>query len=348
MTEPSSDASSQETVRVGICGLGFMGRTHLQAYTDAIGDGHPARVVAVADADPDRRAGIPSAAGNIGEATGERLFDPAEVTGYEHPEDLFADTGVDLVSLCTPTDTHVPLASAALKAGKHVLLEKPVALTEADVHSLARLAREHDRICIPAMCMRFWPAWAWLKDTIDDRRYGGVQSARFERLGSMPAWNKAFYNDPARSGGALFDFHIHDTDFIVHCFGPPDSVTTTGTRLHPASVYTYSHGPATVSAEAGWLNSPHFPFRMRYTVEFEHAVADFDLTRSTPLLLHTGEGTEEPELSAHTGYDLEIRHAIEAVRSGTQPSPSLEDAALVTRVLEAEARSLETGQTVAL
>ncbi|MFG0307235.1 MAG: Gfo/Idh/MocA family protein [Phycisphaerales bacterium JB040] len=348
MTDHPTDASAPQTVRVGICGLGFMGRTHLDAYTAAIADGHDARLVAVADADPDRRAGIPSSAGNIGESSGERLFDPERVTGYERPENLFADDGVDLVSLCTPTDTHVPLATAALKAGRHVLLEKPVALTEAEVRTLAELARSNGLICIPAMCMRFWPAWSWLKTAIADGRYGPVRAARFERLGSAPAWNHAFYNDPARSGGALFDFHIHDADFIVHCFGPPGAVTTTGTRNHPATVYTYPDGPATVSAEAGWLSSPHFPFRMRYTVEFESAVADFDLARDPALLVHTRHETERPDLPGLTGYDLEIRNAIEAVRAGTQPSPTLDDAALVTRVLEAEARSLESKRTVTL
>ena len=71
--------------------------------------------------------------------------------------------------LCTPTDSHVDLAIAALRAGKHVLVEKPVAVDPADVERLAMVARENGTICMPAHCIRFWPAWAWLRDAIGDR-----------------------------------------------------------------------------------------------------------------------------------------------------------------------------------
>jgi len=329
-----------------------MGKTHLEAYAAAIGGGADAALVAVADADADRRAGIPAGSGNIGESTGERMFDPASVTAYEEAADLLADDRVRLVSLCTPTDTHVELATRALRAGKHVLLEKPVALTHEEVEELEEVAETAGVVCIPAMCMRFWPAWAWLKRAIDAGTYGPVVAARFERLGSRPTWGQGFYNDASRSGGALFDIHIHDTDFVVHCFGEPVSVTSLGSRAHVQTVYEFAEGPGPkpglVQAEGGWLNSPHFPYRMRYTVEFAHAVADFDLTRDEPLRVHTADGTELPELAPGTGYDHEIRLAIQAARAGAQPSPSLRDAARVTRVLQAEAQSLESGGPVLL
>lgn len=333
---------------IGVIGLGFMGKTHVECYAAAIADGANARLVAVADADADRRRGVPSGAGNIGDQTGERMFDPEKVTAYEDAADLLADDRVRLVSLCTPTDTHVDLATRALRAGKHVLLEKPVALTQEAVEELEEVAEAAGVVCIPAMCMRFWPAWSWLKDAIDAQTHGRVVAARFERLGSRPIWGQGFYNDAARSGGALFDMHIHDTDFVVHCFGEPVSVTSLGSRAHVQTVYEFAEGPGLVQAEGGWLSSPHFPYRMRYTVEFERAVADFDLTRDEPLRVHTADGTELPELPSGTGYDGEIRLAIQAATAGAQPSPSLRDAATVTRVLQAEAQSLETGGPVLL
>lgn len=333
---------------IGVIGLGFMGKTHLEAYDAAIACGHNARLVAVADGDANRRAGIPTGAGNLGEHTGDRMFDPEAVSAYKDAGDLLADERVGLVSLCTPTDTHIELATRALRAGKHVLLEKPVALTQEAVEELEEVAETAGVVCIPAMCMRFWPAWAWLKQAIDAMTYGAVVAARFERLGSRPTWGQGFYNDATRSGGALFDMHIHDTDFVVHCFGEPVSVASLGTRSHMQTVYEFAEGPGLVQAEGGWLNSPHFPYRMRYTVEFENAVADFDLNRDQPLRVHTADGTELPELDPITGYDGEIRLAIQAATVGAQPSPSLRDAAMVTRVLQAEARSLETGAPVLL
>jgi len=100
---------------VGVIGLGFMGRTHVAAYRAAEASGHANRLVAVCDADEARRRGEGDAGGNLATGAGStRIFDPAEVKGYAAPEELLADPRVELVSICTPTDTHVDLAIAAL------------------------------------------------------------------------------------------------------------------------------------------------------------------------------------------------------------------------------------------
>ena len=108
-----------EGLGVGVIGLGFMGRTHLSAYATAAQAGQPNRVVAVSDSNP-------------GVADDQSLLaDLQDVVMYEDAEALIADSRVDVVSICTPTDSHVPLACAALEAGKHALVEKPLALTVA-------------------------------------------------------------------------------------------------------------------------------------------------------------------------------------------------------------------------
>jgi len=153
------------------------------------------------------------AAGNFETtAAADRLFDASEVHTYTNPAGLLADEAVDLVSICTHTDTHVDLAIAALRAGKHVLVEKPVALRAADARRLVDVAAGANTLCMPAMCVRFWPEWAWLKQRIDDQAYGPVRSAVFQRLGGTPPWAQEFYGDVARSGGALVDLHVHDAD----------------------------------------------------------------------------------------------------------------------------------------
>ena len=140
--------------RVGVVGLGFMGRTHVAAYRAAAAAGHPNRLVAVCDREAARLAGESGARGNLeGERPGEPVFDPAGVETYEDPARLLADDAVELVSICTPTDSHVELAVAALEAKKHVLLEKPVALSSLEAERLAVVARRSDRLCMPAMCM---------------------------------------------------------------------------------------------------------------------------------------------------------------------------------------------------
>ena len=244
------------TIGVGVIGLGFMGRTHINAFAAANAAGFANKLVAVCDKSPERRAGRASAAGNIATGgAGEQLFDPREVRGYEDAAQLFADPAVELVSICTHTSTHVELAKAALEAGKHVLLEKPVALDSASIEQLLEVARRSKGLCMPAMCIRFWPAWAWLKRAIASGEYGAVKSAVFRRLGSRPQWAADFYANNTASGGALFDLHVHDVDFATWCLGAPRFVAAAGSEDHVSALYHYESGPQHVAVEGGWDHS---------------------------------------------------------------------------------------------
>lgn len=335
-------------VGVGVIGLGFMGRTHVACYRDARDAGLPCRLVAVADRDRERRSGGGSAAGNISTgAQAERLFDPAEVRGYADAPDLLADDAVDLVSVCTPTHTHVELALAAIAAGKHVLIEKPLAVSSAEARRVADAARDANVIAMPGMCIRFWPAYAWVRRAIESGEFGPVRSATFHRLGSAPDWSD-FYRDPARSGGALFDLHIHDADFILSCFGRPDEVVSVGTLEHATTVYRYADGPGMAVAEGGWGHDPGFGFRMRFVVRFEAATVEFDLARDPQLVVHRGGRSEPVEVEPITGYDAEIRHSVRCVAEGRTPQVSCDDAVASLELLEAERRSLESGRPVTL
>lgn len=342
--------TSRRALGVGIVGLGFMGRTHLAAYRAANAAGHANRLVAVCDSDAQRRQGIAAAAGNL--KTGadvERMFDPTQVRAYANAEELFADREVELVSICTQTPTHVELALAALAAGKHVLLEKPVALTSADAERLTRAAAMSKGLCMPAMCIRFWPAWSWVKRAIDERRYGAVRSAVFRRLGTAPQWAPGFYGDPKQSGGALFDLHVHDADFVRFCFGEAQSVTSAGSLEHVTTLYRFANGPAHVVAEGGWDHTPGFAFKMAYTVVFERATADYEFGRANELLLAQNGKSEPVALEALNGYDGEVRHLLAAIESGSRElDATMNDALAHTKMLEAERKSIETRATVAL
>lgn len=339
--------SLRRDIGVGIVGLGFMGRTHVAAYEGARRDGYPCRLVAVCDRSPERRAGRLGAEGTRGLAREDALFDPQAVAAYADVEEILADPVVELLSICTYTDTHAELAVRALEAGKHVLVEKPLARTSAEARRV-RLASESARgLCMPAMCMRFWPGWSWLRETARSGEFGAVRSATFTRVGSPPGWSGDFYADFARSGGALLDLHVHDVDFVYWCFGPPDEVVSTGSLRHVTTIYRYTAGPEQVVAEGGWSAAPGAPFRMRYRVEFERATAEFDLASRPALALHRGGGTEEVSLPAGDGYDGQIRHLVERIASGGRELlATAAEAEAVLRLIEAERESLERGVPV--
>jgi predicted dehydrogenase len=337
-------AEALQSVGVGVIGLGFMGRTHCAAYGAARRAGLPVRIAAVSDARGAAARG--GTAGNL-HAAGPALELDAEVFETVDPVAVFARPDVDLVSICTYTDTHAALAESALRAGKHVLVEKPVALAAADVRRLAEVAQGAGRACMPALCMRFWPGWSWLREQIVGGGLGRVRSAVFRRLAAPPPWSREFYGDPARSGGALHDLHIHDADFVRWCFGEPYAVASTGSRDHLTTLYRYPGGPAHVVAEGGWDHTPGFAFRMAYTVVFEQATAIFD-SGAAPQLHLVRDGRSEPvALEAATGWELEIRHLLEVLLGRTPgPAVTLADAEAVARLLACEQRSFECGEAV--
>lgn len=340
-----------EPIGVGVVGLGFMGRTHVGAYRRADRAGFANRLVAVCDRDPDRRAGRAGSGGNIETGSSEqRLFDPGEVRGFEDPGELFADAAVDLVSICTHTDTHVELAEAALAAGVSVLVEKPVALTSSAAERLVHAAAGARGVCMPALCIRFWPAWAWLQERVRSGEFGAVRSATFRRLAPPPAWAPEFYRDSDRSGGALFDLHVHDADFARWCFGDPDEITCVGTPDHLTALWRYgARGPAHVALEGGWDLSAGAAFRMEYTVVFERATVEYASGRDPQLVLVRDGAAAAVEVADHDGYDGEIRHLLEALATGRRElAATMEDAVGHLRLLEVERESLKTGAPVRL
>jgi predicted dehydrogenase len=332
--------------RIGLIGLGFMGRMHIAGYSRIAG----ARIVAVADQDEKRARGDLSGAwGNIAGAV-ERL-DMADISGTTDFRALIENPEVDVVDICVPTPAHESLAVAALQAGKHVLCEKPLALDSASARRIADAAARSTRLFMPAMCMRFWPQWAWLKQAVDEGRYGHVLGATFRRVASMPP---GWFANGQMSGGALLDLHVHDTDFVFHLFGKPDAVfsrgysKTSGRTDHIVTEYLYDRGPSLVSAEGSWCMADGFAFTMRYTVNFEHATADFDNGRAHALIVSAG-GTAEPVDLAGDGYDGELEYFVACVGSGRPPARvTAEDAVIGMQILEAEQRSIDSRAIVRL
>src|SRR3954464_4215248 len=118
-------------IRIGIVGIGFMGMIHYLAAARL----KTARVTAVCSRDPKKLAGDwRSIRGNFGPPG--QMMDLSRVKKYEHYEDLLADPNIDLVDVCNPTPLHPASALDALHAGKHVLVEKAIALDPKDADKL--------------------------------------------------------------------------------------------------------------------------------------------------------------------------------------------------------------------
>jgi predicted dehydrogenase len=335
-------------INVGVIGLGMMGQTHLDVYAKR-GD---VRVAAISDRDPDRLSGKTRATGNV-EGQAQGAFDLSQARGYAEGMELINDKSVDLVDICLATPLHVEYAIAALKKGKHVLVEKPLARTGKDAQKLANAAAKAKGMSMCAMCMRFWPGWTWLKEAVDNRTYGQVYSASFRRMATMPAGG--FYANGELSGGAILDLHLHDADFVQFVFGKPAAVSsrgyskTSGAVDHVQTQYIYEGdgGVPLVTAEGTWALAAPYEFRMQYTVNFAEATAVFDLLAPQHLSLYRGGQKEAVSLDSRMGYELEIAYFLDCIAKGERPSVvTIQDAADAVKLIEAEEKSVKTGKVV--
>ena len=327
-------------MRVAVLGLGFMGSTHLKALRSVAG----AELVAVYSSDERKLAGdLSGVHGNLG-GPGERL-DFEGVARYRAIEELLADSRVEAVDLCLPTDLHAPVAIAALRAGKHVFVEKPMALDGKSAEAMIAEAAKAGRVLMAAQVLRFFPMYAALKNALE--RLGPIRSAVFRRRCAAPGWS-AWLADPARSGGGVFDLLIHDADMALHLFGPPETVSATGYEALAAGIDVIAGtlhypGGAGVAIVGGWHHPRSYPFSMEYTVVGDNGTVEYSSAAATGPVLYRADGESEPLPQAEKdGYAAEIEYFIECCRTGRQPDlcPPRESAHAVAlmRLLQ-EARS---------
>jgi len=334
-------------LKVGLAGIGFMGKVHFDAWSKMKG----VRVAAICDIDPKKRSGDWSGiAGNIGGAGNKTSLRGIRV--YRDTTDMFADPSLDLVDLTLPTYLHVKHALLALKAGKHVVCEKPVAINSSEADKLTAAARKSGRKLFVAQCIRFWPHYAVARAMVRSRKYGRVLSACFRRFSSTPTWSwQNWIQDPKKSGLAALDLHIHDADFVLYCFGKPRTVTSSyaglakGRMDHIHTAYGYAGGQM-VTAEGAWEYAPQYPFGMSFTIAMERAT--LNMTPDLALKLHLKKGgTKAVPVPPGDGYSLELAHFADCIRRNKKSAVvTPESSADSVRLVEAEVKSARTGKTV--
>jgi predicted dehydrogenase len=287
-----------------------MGAVHLSAYAK-IPD---AQVTAVSTESGRALSGdLNAAGGNLNRDLG--TFDFSNVKQYRHWRELVTDPDLDIVDICLPTDLHPGVSIAALAAGKHVLCEKPMALTGADCDRMIATARENNRILMIAQVLRFWPEYIALKEFVTGKEYGVVRSATFVRQCGLPDWSK-WLPVPARSGGAVIDLLVHDIDQAISLFGMPQRVAAKQLGDVDALTATllYPDGPE-VRIQGGWFR-PGSPLQMSFQARAERAEMEFN---ADGLSLNDQSGKREKVEVSGDGYEAEISYFMDCIRSGKQP-----------------------------
>lgn len=142
---------------------------------------------------------------------------------------MFSDPDVDAVIIATPSFSHFELAKAALEAGKHALVEKPIALASADARELVKIAKDCGKICAVMLNQRTTPIYARIRELVASGELGRVNRASW----FMTNWYRPqiyFSSSPWRgtwkgeAGGALINQSIHNIDIFTWIFGLPDTL----------------------------------------------------------------------------------------------------------------------------
>jgi predicted dehydrogenase len=339
-------------VRIGIVGIGFMGRIHFLAGQRLGG----AKVAAICSRDPAKRAGDwRTTRGNFGPEPGQ--VDLSGVKTYAKLEEMLADPEIDLIDVCTVTDQHAPIALQALKAGKHVLVEKAIALSPQDADAMVAAARQAGKLLMVAHVLPFFPEFKFAAESIRGGQHGRVLAAHFRRVIAKPDWS-ADIGDAAKTGGPAVDLHIHDTHFIGLVCGVPRQVFSVGTVEGDAvsyltTSYLYGTGGAAVTCTSGALSMSGRPFVHGYEIYLERATLVYD-SGGTPLTLLTADGkSSQPALAGGgdpiAAFAEELQTAADGVTSGTEPallSGKLARDALV--LCHREIESVKTGKAVSI
>src|SRR3712207_451429 len=324
-------------MRVGVIGAGFIGAIHLGAFANM----PEVEVVGVADARPETAA------------AGAALVGARAYSSYE---DMVMTEDVEVVDVCLPTAYHRELALTAARAGKHVVLEKPIARTLEDAEAVLEAFSGTENRLFVGHVVRVFPEYIKSKEMMEAGEIGTVGVARTSRRSPfLTGWND-WYADWRMSGGVLPGLVIHDFRFLRWALGEVERGYARGVlghgynRLDYALVTLRFAGGAIAHVEGEW----GYPGPFNYSVEVAggRALVTADSTESPPpveLLGGAASPGESPDLlTGKSPFQTELEHFIECITTGAEPIVEPRDAYEALRIGLAATHSVLTGEPVTL
>jgi predicted dehydrogenase len=331
-------------MRVGIVGAGTMGQAHAAAWKNLARNGA-------------QLAGFQSARGSSAQALAAHY-------GVKHYGDyaaLLAD--VDIVDLCVPTDVHMDMTVRAAQAGKHVICEKPIALTLEDGRVMIDACEKAGVRLFIGHVLRFVPEYTSAQAVVASGQIGKPAVIRLTRASYRP--RKAADNwfvDEARSGGMILDLMIHDYDYARWLAGDVTRVYARSARaLRPNAEGDYAlvtlrfASGVIAHIEGGWAYPPGF-FRTSIDIAGTDGLLEWSSDRTQPIQTHlmadsTGQAAEvgmPPSLELESPFDAQLRHFYDAVVNNLPFSITARDALAALQVGLAAREALVSGRAVTI
>ncbi|GAB4478924.1 MAG: Gfo/Idh/MocA family oxidoreductase [Anaerolineae bacterium] len=335
------------TIRIAFTGTGYIAKIHAQAARAIEG----VALAAVVNHRPESMAAFAAEMGITRQ--------------YTSVEALLEDGGVDALSINTPNYLHAQQAIAALRAGVHVLVEKPMAMNAAEAEAMLDAAAESGALLMVAHCWRFDEEVLWLKSQVDADRLGRI--VRTTGYGMHANWGPGGWFTQRRyaGGGALADMGIHALDTARFLLGDPQPVSVyarIGTHYGAYDVddtglimVTWENG-ATSYIESGWwqphTDGPEAATRLYGTRGFGSVFPTYlklpDAAAGRVEEVQGGFAHPRAEHCPQSMYDRQMAYFIDCIREGRAPVPGGQEGLINMRVVDAAYRSAETGEVVNL
>lgn len=346
-------------VRIGVIGAGMIGNEHLKVF----GQLEDVEIAGVADASL--------------QAAESRAREHG-VKAYETPEALLDDASIDAVVIGVPNRYHAPLAIAAMERGKHVLLEKPMAINEQAAREILETQRRTGRVLMMAHQMRWSGIARAAKAKIDAGELGRIYNAKagWLRRKGIPGWGSWFTRMDEAGGGPLIDIGVHMLDLTLYLMGNPKPVSVFGTTYAEfgprregignwgtpdwngyydvedlATALIKLDNGATLSLEVSWAahsaGLPEQPFVHLMGTEGGIGIVG----NAGTFVTHRDGQVVEEELKPADGEadrHLLARHFAECVREGKEPIAPALSGYVNNRILSAIYESSRTGGEVKL
>jgi UDP-N-acetylglucosamine 3-dehydrogenase len=319
-------------LRAAVIGLGMMGRAHVRVWDEMV-DG--VELVAVADTDP----------GAVRDAIVGRA-----ARGYPDQASMLAAEELDLVSVVVPTSLHLPTALAALDAGSHVLVEKPIAATRGEAEEMIAAARSAGRMLTVGHIERFNPAIRELRRRLAAGELGRIFEIRATRLGPFPA--------RIRDVGVVVDLAPHDLDVMRYLLGsdPIRLYAETERRIHTdhedlfVGLLKFANGAVGV-LDINWLT----PTKQRtLTVTGERGMYTADYL-AQQLVFYPNPASDgsveegsriEREIERREPLAIELDEFARAARDGGVPPVDPHEAMVALLLARAMVESASTGAVI--
>jgi predicted dehydrogenase len=331
-------------IKMGLVGTGYIGKIHGRAAQSLEG------------------VELRAAVGTDPAALKQFSADYGVQHCYTSLDEMLREGQVDAVVIATPNYLHAPQTIAAMEAGVHVMVEKPMAMNGAEAEAMADASRRSGALLMVAHCWRFDLETQWLRSQVETGVLGKI--IRTKGYGIHTHWGPPgwFVQKGMAGGGALADMGIHALDTARYLLGDPQPVSVyarIGTYYQEFDVddtgvilVNWDNG-VTSYIESGWwqphMDGPEAATQLYGTLGFGQT---FPTYLDMPNAAQGAVERIDPQFPARTDhcpqemYDAQLAYFVDCIRTGRTPLPGSAEGVINTRIVDAAYESAHTGEVI--